>query len=59
VIHVSQQSELWRRIDNWCLEVIGIRESNRNADAIPFMEPVRDWQQAEGQFNRFPGRDWH
>ncbi len=22
------------------------------------MEPVRGWQQAEGQLNRFPGQDW-
>ena len=47
MIHVSQQSELWCWIDNRCLKVIGVYESNRNADAIPLMEAVRGRQQVE------------
>jgi hypothetical protein len=52
VIYVSQQLELRRRIDNRCLEVVRICKSYCNADAVPFMELVRNREQAEDQFDR-------
>ena len=58
MIHISQQLKFWRRIDDRCLEVIGVRESNRDANAASFMEPVGGRQKAEYQLDWFPGRDW-
>ncbi len=59
MILVSQQRDLGCRSDDWRIEVVGIREGNRNANAASFMEAARGRQQVEDQLKRFSGRDWH
>ncbi len=46
-----------RRVDDRCLEVIGILEGYRDPDAAPFREPVGGRQQTEDQLHRLPGLD--
>lgn len=59
VIFVSQQIELRRRIEDWCIKVIAICEGNRDANGASFMEAVRGRQQVEEQLKRFSDWDWH
>jgi len=47
MILVSQQLKLWRWVDHRGLEVVRIGKSNCDADAVPFMEKVRDGMQPE------------
>jgi hypothetical protein len=57
VIYTSQQLKLRRWVDDRGLEVVRIGKSNCDADAVPFMKPVRNGMQTEDQFNRLFGCD--
>ncbi len=46
-----------RRVDDRCLEVIGIREGYCDPDTASFREPVGGRQQTEDQLHGLPGLD--
>ena len=58
MIQISQQMELWRRIDDRRLEIVGIGAGDGNTDAMARAEKVRGRQEVKHQLNRLACRDW-
>ena len=57
MIHISQQSELWCRIDDGCLKVIGIGAGDGDTDAIACTEQVGGGHEVKHQLDRLACRN--
>jgi len=52
-VAIPQQAQPRRRIDHWSLKIISVGEGDRYANVVSCMEPVRNRQKIENQFDRF------